>query len=692
METTLSGYYADDTTEEWLDKLKSKQMGERPSTADKIENEKYENEKYENERMENEKSDRDFFFATQTMSFNNTKDDSILKNEGPITPNSQRNTMKAKHDLGENTDLKKMFYTAQNSSNKDGENSEKNDHAENLNVDINSEISKIVAEYAKAAESPLKTKSKLIESEADFSQSDFFDFLKELNDPAVVQEKDEEKIRIEMEKIRKYDAEKEKYCSQKKSEKNNLSNKIISSSQNAKIIEQKSSLEASPVRTSTLRISSNSPVRGRTYVPDSDLVTCRSLTFLFENTWGDKNYMGLSGFEILEGNYCETVDLDSKNLFAEPKDLSEIGCFDDPRVVTNIINNQNDTCEDRLMWLIPYTKGGTHVLKISFDKPLKIAGFRVWNYNKSPEDTLRGVKTVRIAADSRILGYSVFRPGPGTDGVEFGQTVYMGDIMHPSKNRMPGLAVYVSNSSVESTAPLSENSARRNSNSNSNNNVISSGKSVHITNNVLQPYIRYITPPIKQDYEVPQHPSGLLWKFLFYENWFDGYYIGLDAIELFDSEGNLLDVRACGATVTATPHSLQDLVPIAKYELEKGSKSILVSDIRTPEKLFLPFRDKDGNKRKEKNSSWLAPLSRSMTNIEKASTTTRMKQRQICMINEKEKAKKGSAVVEVVPARFDDLQLPMDNVLYVMFPYPVAVSFIRLRHAYTHLTNTSHRL
>ena len=680
LQTILSGYYADDTTEEWLNKLKSKQMGERPSTADKIENEKYENEKYENERLENEKSDLDFFFATQTMSFNNTKDDPIIKIEAPVTPNSQRNTMKAKHDLGENTDLRSMFYTAKNDNNSDEIKSEKRDRPANFKIDIKSEISKIVADYAEAAESPLKAKSKLIEPETDFSQSDFFNFLKELNDPMVAQEQDEEKVRIEMEKIRKYDAEKEKYCSQKKSEKNNLSNKNILSGQNSEVIDQKSSLETSPVRTSTLRTSSKSPIRGRTYVPDSDLVSCRSLTFLFENTWGDKNYMGLSGFEILRDNYCETVDLDPKNLFAEPKDLSEIGCFDDPRVVTNIINSQNDTCEDRLMWLIPYTKGGTHVLKISFDQPLKIAGFKVWNYNKSPEDSLRGVKTVRIAADNRILGYSVFRPAPGTDGVEFGQTVYMADIMHPSKNRMPGLAVYNSNSNGDLTAPLSENSARRNSNSNNNNNnnVISSGKSVHITNNVLQPYIRYITPPIKQDYEVPQHPSGLLWKFLFYENWFDGYYIGLDAIELFDSEGNVLDVRASGATVTATPHSLQDLVPISKYESEQGGKTQSVFDIRTPEKLFLPFRDKDGNKRKEKNSSWLAPLSRSMTNVEKASSTTRMKQRQISVINEREKAKKSASILEAVPARFEDLQLPMDNVLYVMFPYPVALSFIRL--------------
>jgi hypothetical protein len=58
-------------------------------------------------------------------------------------------------------------------------------------------------------------------------------------------------------------------------------------------------------------------------------------------------------------------------------------------------------------------------------------------------------------------------------------------------------------------------------------------------------------------YQVPPCPSGLLWKFIFYENWFDGYYIGLDAIEMYDVEGKLLDITACGGVVSAVPFSLQ---------------------------------------------------------------------------------------------------------------------------------------
>lgn len=43
------------------------------------------------------------------------------------------------------------------------------------------------------------------------------------------------------------------------------------------------------------------------------------------------------------------------------------------------------------MWLIPFSYGETHFLNIIFNKTQTIAGLRIWNYNKSPEDSYRGV-------------------------------------------------------------------------------------------------------------------------------------------------------------------------------------------------------------------------------------------------------------------------------------------------------------
>ena len=259
----------------------------------------------------------------------------------------------------------------------------------------------------------------------------------------------------------------------------------------------------------------------------------------------------------------------------------------------------------------------------------------------------------------------MFCIAPGCDGVEFGQTVYMGDVLRPSRSRMPGLA-------SETTDSNNENNSNNNNNNNNNGNNGNNG------NNNNGNTLRYISPAIKQDFESPLNPSGLLWKFIFYENWFDGYYIGLDAIEMFDIDGNLLNLKQCGADVTATPHSLIDLVP------PSGSGNRLKStfDPRTPEKLFLPFRDKDGFKKKEKSSSWLAPFSKSMSNDEKISNSNRIKRKQIDIINEKSKMNgnnRGGQNINISyePSSFEELVIPVNNVLFVMFPYPVAVSFIR---------------
>ena len=44
------------------------------------------------------------------------------------------------------------------------------------------------------------------------------------------------------------------------------------------------------------------------------------------------------------------------------------------------------------MWLAPYTPGGEHVITITLATPALVSGIQIWNYNKSTEDTSRGVR------------------------------------------------------------------------------------------------------------------------------------------------------------------------------------------------------------------------------------------------------------------------------------------------------------
>ena len=225
---------------------------------------------------------------------------------------------------------------------------------------------------------------------------------------------------------------------------------------------------------------------------------------------------------------------------------------------------------------------------------------------------LRGVRLATIFAtigdgSSRRLGSCLLRPAVGCDGVHFDQTLLLKDIMQPVLSK----------------------------------NILKSNKKT------------YISPSLRQDYETPNLPSGLLFKFTFFENWCDGYYVGLDGLEMFDGEGRRLDLCALGARVTAVPHSLQDL----DGELGRSFEP----DPRTPEKLFFPLAPGVAPGQAQ-HTPWLAPLSRSMTSQERAVGPLRVLRQQRC---------KQEVEPDWTP------ELPLDNVLFVLFDHPQTISLIR---------------
>lgn len=71
----------------------------------------------------------------------------------------------------------------------------------------------------------------------------------------------------------------------------------------------------------------------------------------------------------------------------------------DHRTLEKLFNGENNTIDDRNMWLIPFEKGEDHTITIDLGEQRKISALRFFNYNKSPEDTLRGVKQVIIKVD-----------------------------------------------------------------------------------------------------------------------------------------------------------------------------------------------------------------------------------------------------------------------------------------------------
>ena len=120
------------------------------------------------------------------------------------------------------------------------------------------------------------------------------------------------------------------------------------------------------------------------------------LEFNILETWGDLFYVGLTGIEILDEK-GDPIHISTNMIDANPRDMNSIpGHGSDYRTLDKLVNSVNNTMDDHHMWLIPYNKGENHTIKIDLAKVSSISGVRFYNYNKSEEDTLRGVKLITI--------------------------------------------------------------------------------------------------------------------------------------------------------------------------------------------------------------------------------------------------------------------------------------------------------
>lgn len=121
------------------------------------------------------------------------------------------------------------------------------------------------------------------------------------------------------------------------------------------------------------------------------------------------------------------ISLNPENLNAKPKDLSSIpGYAGDHRTIDKLINGNNYTTDDNNMWLIPFIKGQSHYLYINFNEEKSISAIKIWNYNKSEEDSYRGAAIITISADGVLLTPQsgiLLKKAPGHDFFDFGQYI-----------------------------------------------------------------------------------------------------------------------------------------------------------------------------------------------------------------------------------------------------------------------------
>ena len=92
----------------------------------------------------------------------------------------------------------------------------------------------------------------------------------------------------------------------------------------------------------------------------------KELIINIKSTWGDRHYVGLNGIEVFSraGNLVRI-----KSIHADPSDINVLTEFDDdPRVVTNLVDNCYLTRDDLHLWLTPFTKGGDHFVELEFEE------------------------------------------------------------------------------------------------------------------------------------------------------------------------------------------------------------------------------------------------------------------------------------------------------------------------------------
>ncbi|XP_031417223.1 katanin-interacting protein isoform X4 [Clupea harengus] len=268
------------------------------------------------------------------------------------------------------------------------------------------------------------------------------------------------------------------------------------------------------------------------------------LKLTLSETWGDVHYLGLTGLEAV-GQEGQSIPLDITMLDASPRDLNDLPDHsNDLRTLDKLIDGQNITMEDEHMWLIPFSSDAEHRLTIQLPTEHTLTGLRVWNYNKSPEDTYRGVKVMHVAVDDVPIsppeGFLV-RKGPGHCHFDFAQEILFIDYLQATD----------------------------------------SGSQTHSGSSCQR-------EEASMDYEAPLMPCGFIFQLQLLTSWGDPYYIGLNGIELYDHNDKKISLS--DNNIAAFPDSVNVLDSVS-------------GDVRTPDKLVDGV-----NNTHDGRHMWLAPV------------------------------------------------------------------------------------
>jgi len=294
-------------------------------------------------------------------------------------------------------------------------------------------------------------------------------------------------------------------------------------------------------------------------VPESGV--CGQIRIDFESSWSDLHYIGLTGIEILDQN-MNPIPISSSQLTAVPQDMNTIsGHSGDYRTLDKLVDGHNITTDDSHMWLIPLTLFDNPHLIIDFKEPTRVCALRVYNYNKSLEDSFRGCKKIRISIDGKCITSEghIVRKAPGNTSFDYGHTIFLYD------NGQEGTV------SVRSSSILNGGIQQA---------------IMRVKSNKME------TP--RQDYECALLPTGYVFKLRLLSTHGDQHFIGLNGIEIYDAANQPISLTM--SNIHAEPRSIAEL-PECR------------NDMRTLDKLIDQVNDTWNDRH-----MWLTPYNPDETN------------------------------------------------------------------------------
>lgn len=338
-------------------------------------------------------------------------------------------------------------------------------------------------------------------------------------------------------------------------------------------------------------------------------IACSSVTLVINSTWGDAFYVGLTSLELLDAS-LNPIPLDVSYLSASPGSLNDLeGVEDDPRTIDKLLDGERCTSDDCHMWLAPFIKPPAtalgeeipdqrNVIRIDFGGARhEVAGLHIWNYNKSAEDTCRGVKEFSVYCDERHIAAFMCRKAPGHVNFDFKQVVLLDQPPNPesssrrSERIQRGMAPRIPSGGSRGNSPIGGRRAasreRRPGPA-----AAPSGSTIPSVPERMEraPSVGR-SPPVQQQLETPIEPCGFVFRLRMLSTWSDVHYIGLAGVELYDAQGFPLRPMR----VHSNHGSVRDLPGMQ-------------NDIRTEENLLYGAPGSGGR-------MWLAPFVRQDANV-----------------------------------------------------------------------------